>query len=164
LLKIYLDSSALTKRYLYEAGSSAIDEIFRGAEAGELVVAFSIWNIGEVLGVLDARYRRKWLSEDDFAEALRGFTDEITKLLRLRSVTVVPAFTLLLIEAWGMVLSHHIYEADALQLSTCNYSQSNAFLSGDGELVSVARQIGLKAFNVVREEKEVKLFIKGNRA
>ena len=58
MLKIYLDSSALTKRYLYEAGSSAVDEIFRGAEAGDLVVAFSIWNIGEVLGVLDARRRR----------------------------------------------------------------------------------------------------------
>jgi len=164
LLKIYLDSSALTKRYLYEAGSSAVDEIFRGAEAGELVVVFSIWNIGEVLGVLDARCKRRWISDDDFVEALRGFTDEIIKLLRLRSVVAVPLFTPILIEAWSMVLSHHIYEANALQLSTCNYSQSNAFLSEDGELVSVACQIGVKAFDVVREEKEVKLFIKGNRA
>jgi len=164
LLKIYLDSSALTKRYLYEAGSSAVDEIFRGAEAGELVVVFSIWNIGEVLGALDARYRRRWLSEGDFVEALRGFTDETIKLLRLRSVAAVPLFTSILIGAWSVVLSHHIYEADALQLSTCNYSQSNAFLSGDEELVSAARQIGLKAFDVVREEKEVKLFIKGDRA
>jgi len=164
LLKIYLDSSALTKRYLYEAGSSAVDEIFRSAEAGEFVIAFSIWNIGEVLGVLDAQYRRRWLSEGEFAKALRVFTDEIIKFLRLRSIVVVPVFTSILIEAWSMVLSHHIYEADALQLSTCNYSQSNAFLSGDGELVSVARQIGLKAFNVVREEKEIKLFIKGNCA
>jgi len=164
LLKIYLDSSALTKRYLYEAGSSAVDEIFRGAEAGELVVVFSIWNVGEVLGVLDTRCRRRWLSEGEFAKALRVFTDEIIKLLRLRSIVVVPAFTSILIEAWSMVLNSHIYEADALQLSTCNYSQSNAFLSEDGELVSVARQIGLKAFDVVREEKEVKLFIRGNCA
>jgi hypothetical protein len=32
---------------------------------GDLKIAFSFWNIGEVLGVLDRYFRRGWLSRED---------------------------------------------------------------------------------------------------
>lgn len=46
---VYLDSSALAKRYKNEAGSEAVDALYRRAEALDLRLAFSLWNIGEVL-------------------------------------------------------------------------------------------------------------------
>ena len=47
---MYLDSSAIVKRYIIEPGSLAVDEVSHRAESREAIAAFSLWNIGEVLG------------------------------------------------------------------------------------------------------------------
>jgi len=157
LLKIYLDSSAIVKRYISEPGSSAVDLVFDRCWLGELSISTSIWNIGEVLGVFDVRRRRGWLSEDEFRDALRNFTGEITRLLRLRVLEILPVLTSILVDSWSLVLGEHIYEADALQIQTCIYSGSNVLLSADKELINVALRTGIKAVNVEDENRVKKL-------
>ena len=49
---VYLDSSAIVKRYIKEAGTEIMDLAFGYAEDGHIKLFFSIWNIGEVLGIL----------------------------------------------------------------------------------------------------------------
>lgn len=83
----------MVKRYVSEPGSSTVDLIFDKSLAGELTTATSIWNIGEVLGVLDLRRRRRWLSEDEFKEVLENFTGEVVKMLRLKVLGVFPVLT-----------------------------------------------------------------------
>jgi len=157
LLKIYLDSSAIVKRYISEPGSSAVDLVFDRCWLGELSISTSIWNIGEVLGVFDVRRRRGWLSEDEFRDVLRNFTGEITRLLRLRVLEILPVLTSILVDSWSLVLGEHIYEADALQIQTCIYSGSNVLLSADKELINVALRTGIKAVNVEDENRVKKL-------
>jgi len=157
LLKIYLDSSAIVKRYISEPGSSAVDLVFDRCWLGELSITTSIWNIGEVLGVFDVRRRRGWLSEDEFRDVLRNFTGEITRLLRLRVLEILPVLTSILVDSWSLVLGEHIYEADALQIQTCIYSGSNVLLSADKELINVALRTGIKAVNVEDENRVKKL-------
>lgn len=160
MLKLYLDSSTIMKRYVTEPGTPTTDHIFDSAESGELVVTFSLWNIGEVFGVFDERRRRGWLNEEEFTETLKTLSDELFKLMRLRVLNIVPIFTPLLTNAWTIVLDHHIYEADALQITTCTHTQSDALISGDEKLVKTSRKLGLKAFNIVKEEQKLKKFIK----
>lgn len=157
MLKIYLDSSAIVKRYISEPGSSAVDLVFDRCWLGELSISTSIWNIGEVLGVFDVRRRRGWLSEDEFRDVLRNFTGEITRLLRLRVLEILPVLTSILVDSWSLVLGEHIYEADALQIQTCIYSGSNVLLSADKELINVALRTGIKAVNVEDENRVKKL-------
>jgi len=159
-LRLYLDSSTIVKRYATEPGTPVADLIFDHAESGELLIIFSLWNIGEVLGVLDERRRRGWLSQGEFTETLKILADELVKLMRLRVLETVPIFAPILIEAWNLTLTHHIYEADALQLTTCTYSQSDALLSGDGNLVKISRKLGLKAFDVLKDQEKLANFIK----
>lgn len=59
MLKVYLDSSVIVKRYVFERDSLVVDYVFDKGWAGELFMATSIWNFGEVLRVLDERRRRK---------------------------------------------------------------------------------------------------------
>lgn len=160
MLKPYLDSSAIVKRYVAEPGSSAVDLVFDKGEAGEVYIATSIWNIGEVLGVLNERRRRRWLSEAEFTKALESFASEMVKLLRLRVLEVVPILTPILVESWSLILSEHIYEADALQIQTCVYCDG-VLLSGDKSLVNIASRKGLNAINVEQEDKVKRLFEKG---
>ena len=54
---IYLDTSALIKRYILEEYSEHVDRLYREAHAGRVRIGFSIWNIGEVAVVLD-KYER----------------------------------------------------------------------------------------------------------
>jgi len=56
-LKLYLDSSAIVKRYVLEEGTKKVQETYLEALNGAASLYFSIWNIGEVLGALHAYYR-----------------------------------------------------------------------------------------------------------
>jgi len=157
LSKVYLDSSAIVKRYVSEPGSSAVDLVFDKCWLGELSITTSIWNIGEVLGVFDIRRRRGWFSEDEFRNVLRNFTGEVIRLLRLKVLEIFPVLTPILIESWPLILGEHIYEADALQIQTCIFSNSNVLLSADKELINIALRTGIKAVNVIDENRVKKL-------
>ena len=157
MLKVYLDSSAIVKRYVSEPGSSAVDYIFDRCLAGEISITTSVWNISEVLGVFDIRRRRGWLTEDEFKGTIRSFVGETMRLLRLRVLEILPVLISILVEAWPLILREHIYEADALQIQTCVYSSSNIFLSADKELINVALRTGIKAVNIEEEDRVKKL-------
>jgi len=51
---IYLDTSALVKRYV-EEGGPGVDKLFGSAYRGSAVLATSVLNIGEAVSVLDKR-------------------------------------------------------------------------------------------------------------
>ena len=159
MLRLYLDSSTIIKRYIAEPGTSTADMIFDRAENGELLITLSLWNIGEIFGVMDQRRRRRWLSEAEFVRAMKMLSSEVLKLMRLKALEIIPAFTSTMIDAWSVIIDNHIYQADALQITTCRYAGSDALLSGDGSLVDTSRKIGLKAFNIVQEEEKVKEFV-----
>jgi len=160
LLKFYLDTSTIVKRYVAEPGTEAVDIIFDKAEAGELIIALSLWNIGEALGVLDERRRRGWLTQEEFERTLKNLANEFLKLVRLRVLETIPIHTSTLTETWALILNHHIYEADALQITTCMQSQSNALVSSDKRLVQISRKTGLEAFHIVNDEEKINALLK----
>lgn len=62
-----------------------------------------------------------------------------------------------------MVLKHHIYEADALQLSTSKEARCNLFLGADNKLVEIALKEGINAINIEEEpEKALNWFALNN--
>ncbi|MBS7612254.1 type II toxin-antitoxin system VapC family toxin [Candidatus Bathyarchaeota archaeon] len=160
-MKVYLDSSAIVKRYVSEPGSSTVDYVFDRGWIGDVSIAISIWNIGEVLGVLSERRRRKWFSEEEFMKVFENFAGETVRLLRLKVLEVIPLSTSILIEAWPLILKDHIYEADAIQIQSCIYSNSNVLLSGDEKLIEIALKTGLNAVNV-KDEDKVKELVERN--
>jgi len=139
-LKIYLDSSAIVKRYVFEEGSGVIREAYLEALNGAATLHFSVWNVGEVLGALDTYHRRNWLERGDYIAARESFVSETVRLMRLGVAEVIPVRTRLLSESWQLVEKHHIYEADALQIVSAKHLDANQFLSGDQRLVGIAER------------------------
>jgi len=152
----YLDTSALIKRYIQEPGTMAVDIIFDKASDGSLRIATSAWNVGEGLGVLDYRRRRGFLKEDEFRVAIRSLTSEFLRLMRIDALQVYPVRTSLLTEAWSLVLSQHLYQADALQVVTCNDSQSKLLITSDELLRKASEEIGLKALDPEKHERDIR--------
>ncbi len=140
---IYLDSSAVVKRYVLEPGSDLVSRIYEEALDGKLTLSFSLWNVGEVLGVLDKYYRRGQLTEQDYRSARLQFMYEVLKLLRLRVLRIVPVRVRLLAQTWSLVEKYHIYEADALQIASAKAVNAEKLCTADKGLYEVAVKEGM---------------------
>lgn len=154
-LRVYLDSSAVVKRYVKEAGSDSIKAVYRKADTSGAVLTFSLWNVGEVLGILDSYLKRKWINEDSFTNALNSFAGETLRLAKLLTLEIIPVTFDLLSDAWRIILQHHIYEADAIQIMTAKNLNTDIFLSADQKLLEVARKENMNAINVELEEEKL---------
>ena len=145
---IYMDTSSIVKRYVSETGSELADIVYAKAEAGTRKIITSIWSIGEVLGALDIYRSRKLISEVAFHETVNAFLAESEKMLRLGGMQIIPLTSETLVGAYGIILKHHVYEADAVQLATSKASKSAIFLSADKPLLAVAKAEEIYAFDI----------------
>jgi len=156
LTKFYLDTSAIVKRYVTEQGSETIDYLYAKAEIGQLTIAFSLWNIGELLGVFDVNRRRKWLTEKEFRNAIAYFGEDAAKLARLKTIEIVPVTSKIMTEAWDRLLTYHIYQSDALQIVSCIESKCDVLITADQRLVKACQKAKLKTFDIENKEEELR--------
>ena len=145
---MYLDSSSISKRYVREKGTQLIDGVYGKAKAGDLRLALSIWNIGEVIGVLDRYLAKRLITEKESATARSDLVSETLKLTRLDSLDLLPVTSALLSQSWTLIAKHHIYQADALQISSGKGAERSMFLTADKRLLEAALHEGLNAVNV----------------
>ncbi|MBS7247681.1 MAG: type II toxin-antitoxin system VapC family toxin [Candidatus Jordarchaeales archaeon] len=144
-LVVYLDSSSIVKRYVQEPGSSLVRDAYVKAYSAELVIAFSSWNLGEVLGAFDKAAVRGILSEDDYLIVKSRFLAETRRMFLLGILNIIPVRFRLLAECWKLVEKYHIYQADALQIVSAKDIKSAKFITGDKKLSEVASLEGLNA-------------------
>jgi predicted nucleic acid-binding protein len=142
---VYLDTSAIIKRYVREPGSELMNEIYEKALSGDVLLSFSLWNIGEVLGVLDKYRGRQWLDDENYLKARVQFLGETLRFIKLRLIKVIPVGTGLLKQSWGLIEKYHIYEADALQLLSAKHVNSERFYTADTSLHEIALKENLKS-------------------
>ena len=152
---VYLDSSAIVKRYVAEKGSKVIDKIYDKAENSQLKIVFSIWNIGEVIGVFDRYFRRGWLSRKQLDTRIFDFIYETIKFIKMGLLQIAPLTAYELVHSWLIVMEQHIYVADAIQICTCKRFNCDLLLSADETLVEVASNCDLFSLNVETQEKEI---------
>jgi predicted nucleic acid-binding protein len=141
----YLDSSAIVKRYVEEADTDKVRDIYMRAYAGNVKLAFSLWNIGEVLGALDKARCLNSISEEDHTRARGMFLSETRRLTRLGLVILVPIKSIILTYSWRLLEKHHIYQADALQIASAKHVHAAQFLVADKRLHEAACKEGLNS-------------------
>jgi len=149
---IYLDTSALTKRYIYENGTETIDLIFDASEIEKIKISFSIWNIGESIGVFDKYRRKNQITEDEFKETIRKFFMEIQKLYKLKTLQLILIDSSLLIETFPLIVKYHLYQADILQIISFKVGRCDTFISADKKLVEIMKTHNKNTFNIEKDE------------
>ncbi len=78
----YLDSSAIVKRYVREEGSDVVRGLYLKAYAGEVILSYSTWNIGEVLGAFDKAVRLGRVSSEAYSLVRRRFLLDTRRMAR----------------------------------------------------------------------------------
>lgn len=142
---VYLDTSAIIKRYVEEPGTDLMRNLYRKVYVGELKLSFNIWNIGEVLGVLDRARSIERVSKEDYISVRRRFLLETMRLVRLRLIILIHVKSSILEQSWKIIEKYHIYQADALQIASAKNIKAAQFLVADKKLHEIASEEGLNS-------------------
>ena len=141
---VYLDSSAVVKRYILERGTEVVRALYLSAWNGEVKLCFSLWNIGEVLGVLDKYRERGWLGDSEYKASRKMFLSETIRMLKLGILKIVPIRLSIVVESWRIIENYHIYEADALQIASAKHIKASELYTADKKLCEIASKEGIK--------------------
>lgn len=149
---LYLDSSALVKRYVAERGSAALNARF---ERGENIYT-SVLSFAEIHAALAHAHRSKRLTAEDFTRSREAFLNDW--LLGLSAIEVnVQTMTSLP----GLVENYLLRAADAVQLSATIWLRDSLRLKkhhpvhgdelefgvSDSRLSDAASKCGFRLFN-----------------
>ena len=138
---VYLDASALVKRYVVETGSEDVGELIDRADA----VGTAILSRVEVAAALAKGARMKLLSRQRAAAALRAFYSEWDDIVRLQMTEVLVA------RASALAWEHELRGYDAAHLAAALFWQdmlgeSVALATYDRQLWAAAEETGLVAW------------------
>ncbi len=142
---VYMDSSAILKRYVKEPGSDIVRRMYIMALSGEVKLSFNVWNVGEILGILDKARNTGRLGEREYLLTRKRFLSETRRLLRLGQLLLVPLRMRVLQGSWRIVEEHHVYQADAIQIESAKLVKSTDFLVADKRLHGVAVKEGINS-------------------
>jgi len=139
----------MVKRYVLEHGTDVIKTLYLSAWNGEVKLSFSLWNIGEILGVLDRYHQRGWLGDNEYRAARGMFLSETIRMLRLGLLKIVPLRLNIVTESWKIIEKHHIYEADAIQIASAKHIKALELYTADKKLCDIASKEGIKVVCIV---------------
>ncbi len=130
-MKVYLDTSAIVKRYVEEKGTDVVDNYFERSYKNDVVLVFSHFNVGECAVVFD-KYERKGLI--DAKETFKTMINELYVLAKLGNLILVPVSYDIIKASIEYVFKFHIYIADAIQLASFKKENCDEFLTFDERL------------------------------
>ncbi|HSB32691.1 MAG TPA: type II toxin-antitoxin system VapC family toxin [Candidatus Sulfobium mesophilum] len=138
---IYLDASALVKRYVSEAGSREVNALIAGAS----VVGTAAISRAEVSSALAKAVRVRLLSREEAASVLQVFSAEWESLIRLQLTEV------LISRAAALTWEHGLRGYDSVHLAAALFWQDMlgdtvTLASYDRQLWEAAKVTGLVAW------------------
>lgn len=137
-MNVFVDSSALSKRYVQEAGSSRLEEIL--AEASSLGISKIC--LTEIVSALCRRRREGSLSKDQYLKAKQALFTDVgdASVVNLTDEVIQRAVDFL--ERWPLRSSDSLHIACALEWP------ADLFVSAYEKQCKAAREYGLRVENL----------------
>lgn len=133
-MNVFLDSSALVKRYVDEDGSQELDDLLLQASS----VAAAVIAPTEVVSALCRLRRESRLTARQYANARDALSTD------LRDVTLVGIDEEVIIEAMNALERWPLRSADALHIACASTWSADMFVSADQSQLRAARAKGLR--------------------
>ena len=133
-MNVFLDSSALAKRYIQEAGSDRLEEILFSASS----LGVSVICVSEVVSALCRRRRERKLLRQEYLKAKQALFEDIEDASVLNVTEQIVARAVELLERWPLRSSDALHVASAAEWS------AELFVSADERQCAAARAYGLQ--------------------
>jgi predicted nucleic acid-binding protein len=133
-LNVFLDSSALAKRYVQEPGSDRVEAILSSASG----LGVSVICLSEVVSALCRRRRERKLSHPQYLQAKRVLLSDIEDASVIAITDQVVARAVEFLERWSLRSSDSLHVACAAEWS------AQLFVSADERQCAAAKAYGLR--------------------
>lgn len=133
-MNVFLDSSALAKRYVNEVGSDRLGEILPAASS----LGLSVICLSEVVSGLCRLRREGKLSPSQYAQNKRALIQDVEASIVIHITDQVVARAVNLLERWPLRSS------DALHIACAAEWAADLFVSADDRQCKAARGYGLR--------------------
>lgn len=133
-MNVFLDSSALAKRYVQETGSERVEEILSLASSLGISVIF----LSEVVSALYRRRREKKLSHQQYLKARQALFEDAEDASVVAVTDQVVTRAVELLERWSLRSSDSLHIASAAEWA------ADLFVSADERQCTAARSYGLQ--------------------
>jgi predicted nucleic acid-binding protein len=147
---VYLDASALAKRYVSETGSPLVDGILDNVP-GDRIYVLSV-GAGEVVSILVRKRNAGVITDAYFRQALVDFETEI---VRSAEINQLPVSNRLATSSFSLIVAHALNSTDAIilksALAIARKLQAGGddlvLVASDQRLLRAAQAEGLNTFN-----------------
>jgi predicted nucleic acid-binding protein len=137
-LNVFLDSSALAKRYIEEKGSDQVQAILYSASA----FAVSVICLPELISALCRRRRERKLSTKEYRNAKASILADID------DATVIGITEEVIAQGVALLEQFPVRSADALHIACASEWSTDLFVSADDRQCKAARARGLNVESI----------------
>ena len=132
-MKLFCDSSALAKRYIYEQGSESMDDLLQ--KASQLALCTIL--VPEIISGLNRRLREQIVSLREYRTIKRKLLEDVHDAIVLQITPAVISRSVQLLE------TNNLRAMDALHVACALEWQAECFATSDKRQLLAARNAGL---------------------
>lgn len=138
-MRVFLDTSALAKRYVQESGSEELEEFFASIQAEVYVSTLAFIEFSSALGrKLHNKEISKLNGSDAFKELEKDWHEVFVK---------IPLENTLAESAAVIALEYLLKGSDAVHLASAQVIEAELFVASDNKLTRVAKKMGMGTYN-----------------
>lgn len=132
-MKLFCDSSALAKRYIYEQGSESMDHLLQ--RVSQLALCTIL--VPEIISGLNRRRREQILSSSEYRTIKKQLLEDVRDAIVLQITPAVISRSVRLLEA------NKLRAMDALHVACALEWQAEIFATSDRRQLTAAQNAGL---------------------
>ena len=137
-MKVFLDASALAKRYIEEQGSDRVEAVLAGTDA----LGLSVLCLPEVISALCRRRHEESITGAQYNLAKQSL------MVDIRDADIINLTAAVLGRAIDILENHHLRAMDALHIASALEWEAELFVSADSRQIESAPSAGLDAQQV----------------
>ena len=138
-MRVYLDTSALAKRYVQEPGSEDLEQLFSRDVKEAVVSTLTLPEFGAALG---RKVRDREINRKSASAAMEEFDRDWQEAFAL-----VPVTTEIAEFAAELAFKYPLKGSGAVHLATAMLSRVDLFVTSDRQLLGVCEKAGLKGYD-----------------
>lgn len=138
-MRIFLDTSALAKRYVQEPGSAELEELFTSITSEIFISTLAFVEFASAMG---RKLRNKEIAEAKVGEAIKELEKDWCEVF-----AKIPLEDTLAETAAAMALEYPLKGADAVHLASAEAIGAELFVASDNKLIRVAKKMGINSYN-----------------
>lgn len=138
-MRIFLDTSALAKRYVQEPGSEELEGLLARTATEIFISPLAFVEFASAIG---RKLRNKEIAEARVSDAIKELEEDWHKVF-----AKIPLEDLLAETAAAIALEYSLKGADAAHLASAQITGAELFVASDNKLIRVAKKLGINSYN-----------------